>query len=116
MILIDVSLDHAGLIYRCNVEGHADTGPKGSDLVCAAVSVLARTALMVLSDAEGIMVRGKAPERGLFRMEVEYLAEKRDFYSGISCFLLEGFDSISKEYPDNCIVRKHTERRQQNGS
>jgi uncharacterized protein YsxB (DUF464 family) len=49
MIGIDAAFDKAGLLRFCEVRGHAMAGPAGYDLVCAAVSVLIRTAFRVLS-------------------------------------------------------------------
>lgn len=88
----------------CRVRGHAGAGPKGGDIVCAAVSVLTRTALRVLSRGEGITVRGTAPERGLVGMEIEYTGQGREFLSAVGAFLLEGLESVAGEYPDYCSI------------
>jgi uncharacterized protein YsxB (DUF464 family) len=110
MIRIDAALDELGLLRSCGVEGHAGAGPKGGDIVCAAVSVLIRTALGVLSQREGITVRGEAPERGIIRMEFDYTGEGREFLSAAGTFLLEGLKSVSEEYPDYCTVHIHQNR------
>ncbi|MDR3333527.1 MAG: ribosomal-processing cysteine protease Prp [Treponema sp.] len=104
MIAIDVAVDEAGLLRSCAVTGHAKAGPKGGDIVCAAVSVLIRTALKTLSGREGIMVRGDAPERGVFWMEMDYTQEGRDFLFAVGAFLTEGLESVSVEYPDYCTI------------
>ncbi len=44
----------AELILGFDVQGHADSGPHGQDLVCAAVSVLVQTALKSLVEVAGI--------------------------------------------------------------
>ncbi|MFQ3547263.1 MAG: ribosomal-processing cysteine protease Prp [Termitinemataceae bacterium] len=111
MLTIDVVLDSDGLLQACGISGHANAGPKGADIVCAAVSILARTALKTLSGKKGIVVQGKAPKRGAFSMEVRYTEDATAFVSGVTEFLLEGFGSISKEYPDHCMVHITTERR-----
>jgi len=64
MIVADVSLDDSGIIRSCSIEGHAGAGPFGGDIVCAAVSVLARTALKALSEAEGVAVSAAASRSG----------------------------------------------------
>jgi uncharacterized protein YsxB (DUF464 family) len=104
VISIDAALDEAGLLRSCRVRGHAGAGPKGGDIVCAAVSVLTRTALRVLSQGEGITVRGEAPERGLVRMEIEYTGQGKEFLSAAGAFLLEGLKSVAGEYPDYCRI------------
>ena len=52
------------------------------------------------------LVQGEVPDRGEFRMEVDYSAfyGSTDFISGGGAFLKEGLISVSKEYPDFCIV------------
>jgi uncharacterized protein YsxB (DUF464 family) len=104
MIRIEVAVDQAGLLVSCKVTGHAEAGPKGSDVVCAAVSVLTRTAFRTLSDRGGITLRGGAPERGVFWMETGCSDEGRAFLSGAGAFLIEGLKSVSDSYPDYCVM------------
>ena len=47
--------DHGG-IYRVRVVGHAESGPKGADIVCAAVSSLVLAYASYVQDAEGVTV------------------------------------------------------------
>ena len=82
----------------------AGAGAKGSDIVCAAVSVLTKTLVRVLSDREDIKIRGDIPERGNFFVEVDYTPEGRDFLAGASCFLVDGLLSVQAEFPGNCKV------------
>jgi uncharacterized protein YsxB (DUF464 family) len=111
MIRIDAALDEAGLLLSCEVTGHAGAGPKGGDVVCAAVSVLTRTAFRTLSGREGVTLRGGAPERGIFRMETDYSGGGGGFLSGAGAFLLEGFASVAELYPEFCRLNIHRERR-----
>jgi uncharacterized protein YsxB (DUF464 family) len=106
MIRISVVLDKTGLLSRCEVRGHAEAGPKGGDIVCAAVSVLTRTALAILQAREDIKVRGEAPERGVFFLETEAPeGPGRDFLAAAGAFLLEGLGSVAREYPKNCLLQ-----------
>ncbi|MFP3091311.1 ribosomal-processing cysteine protease Prp [Treponema sp. TIM-1] len=113
MITIDVVLDVAGILKSCKVTGHAGAGPKGYDIVCAAVSILTKTALKTLTGREGIIVRVPAgvPERGRFGMETDYTGNGRDFLAAAGAFLLEGLVSVSEAYPDYCTMNIHNERR-----
>ncbi|MDR2758940.1 MAG: ribosomal-processing cysteine protease Prp [Spirochaetaceae bacterium] len=113
MITIDVVLDVEGLLKSCKVTGHAGAGPKGSDIVCAAVSILTKTALKTLTGREGIIVRVPAgvPERGRFGMETDYTGKGRDFLAAAGAFLTEGLVSVSEAYPGYCIMNIHKERR-----
>ncbi|MDR0443891.1 MAG: ribosomal-processing cysteine protease Prp [Treponema sp.] len=114
---MEAVLDDDGVLRACKASGHAGAGKKGTDIVCAAVSVLMRTALGVLSGREGVVVRGGAPEPGSLWMEADYTAEgsnalhSREFLSATGVFLLEGLKSVAQEYPENCRVIIRTLRR-----
>ena len=102
MIDIEAVLDENGILRSCRAGGHAGAGKTGSDIVCAAVSVLMRTAVRALSDRKGITVRYEAPEPGLLFLEADYKAEGRDFLFAVGVFLIEGLASVAEEYPNNC--------------
>ncbi|MDR0585281.1 MAG: ribosomal-processing cysteine protease Prp [Treponema sp.] len=111
MIEIEVVVDQEGVLRDCRVLGHAGAGKAGADIVCAAVSVLMRSALKALSGRKGIRVRGGAPEPGFLWMEADYTAEGREFLSAAGVFLTEGLGSVAEEFPDYCRLNIHTERR-----
>ena len=110
MIGIDVVLDGNGILCSCTVTGHANAGKTGTDIVCAAVSVLTRTLARVLSNRKGIIIRSSAPEPGRLRLEIEYTAEGRNFLSAAGEFLVTGLASVADEFPGNCTLNI-TERR-----
>jgi uncharacterized protein YsxB (DUF464 family) len=114
MVKVELVLDDTGLLRSCGVRGHAGAGERGYDIVCAAVSVLVNTAFRVLSNREGITVRGEAPERGEFWLETECTAEGREFLAAAGAFLREGLLSVSEEFPEFCQVI--IKRRNENGS
>ena len=112
MITIAVVLDESGLLKSCDIRGHGGAGKRGNDIVCAAVSVLARTAQAALSRREGISVRSEAPERGEFSLETKAETKAgRDFLAGAGAFLVEGLASVAGEYPKNCSMTVTKERR-----
>ena len=102
MIEVEAVLDENDILRSCGVSGHAGAGPQGADIVCAAVSVLARTAVRVLSDREGIVIRCDAPEPGFLFLEADYTVDGRDFLAAAGIFLIEGFASVAEEYPQYC--------------
>ena len=114
MIQVEIVLDEAGLLRSCQVRGHAGAGKKGSDIVCAAVSVLTRTIVRVLSGRKGINVRGSIPGQGNFHLEADYTEEGREFLASTGAFLYEGLLSVAEEFPENCTVS--IERRNYNGT
>ena len=104
MIQAELVLDEAGLLRSCRVQGHAGAGLRGEDIVCAAVSVLTRTIVRVLSGRKGVTIRGSIPEQGNFMMEADYSPEAREFLDAAGSFLIEGLMSVSAEFPDYCRV------------
>jgi uncharacterized protein YsxB (DUF464 family) len=111
LIEIEAVLDDDGVLKSAKAEGHAGAGKTGNDIVCAAVSVLMRTAYTTLLNREGITVRCSAPEPGLMSLQTGYEAEGKDFLFACGAFLVEGLKSIALEYPDNCKLNIRVERR-----
>ena len=102
MIEIEAVLDGDGALRSCEAQGHAGAGPTGTDIVCAAVSVLMRTAVRALSGREGITIRCEAPEPGFLNLEADYTAEGRELLFAAGVFLTEGLASVAEEYPQCC--------------
>ena len=102
MIEIEAVLDESGILRSCTASGHAGAGKTGTDIVCAAVSVLLRTAICTLSGRKGITVRCDAPDEGFIKLEADYTAEGKDFLFAAGIFLTEGLASVAEEYPQNC--------------
>jgi len=111
MIGIDIIVDETGNLRSCRAAGHAGAGETGADIVCAAVSVLMRSIVRVLSKRKGITIRSGAPEPGRLWLEIDYTAEGSDFLSAAGEFLITGLRSVAEEYPANCKVTIATERR-----
>jgi hypothetical protein len=109
MIEIEAKLDTDGILKYCKAVGHAGAGKAGTDIVCAAVSVLLRTAFAALSSRNGITINSEAPEKGQFWLEVDYEAEGKDFLYAAGEFLIIGLHSIEQEYPKNCKLVVRTE-------
>ena len=110
MISIEAALEDDGTLISCEAEGHAGSGKKGSDIVCASVSVLMNTAYAVLSGRKGITLSGEAPKAGQLWLEVKYEAEEKDFLFAIGVFLINGLSSIANEYPKRCKLNIVTRR------
>jgi len=97
-------MDDDGILRACKALGHAGAGKAGTDIVCAAVSVLMRTALSTLSNRRGITIRGGAPEKGQMWLEADYEAAGKDFLFAAGAFLIEGLKSVAQEFPKNCKI------------
>jgi uncharacterized protein YsxB (DUF464 family) len=104
MVEIDAVLDSGGVLRSCRASGHSGFAPTGSDIVCAAVSVLMRTAVRTLGERKGITLRCDAPQPGFLFLEADYAAEGKDFLFAAGVFLLEGLKSVAQEYPEHCTL------------
>ena len=109
MVEVEAVIDSGGILKSCKASGHAGAGKIGADIVCAAITVLLRTALSTLSDRKGITVKGDAPQPGELWLETDYSAEGRDFLFAAGTFLIDGLKSVAQEYPKNCKLVIRTE-------
>jgi uncharacterized protein YsxB (DUF464 family) len=109
MIRIELSFNKRDLLKSCRVSGHSDAAPKGEDIVCAAVSVLTRTAYSVLSKRKELKIRASAPKRGEFQMEIDDAGTDEAFLFAVGTYLQEGLQSVSAEFPhyvEVCIEKE----------
>jgi uncharacterized protein YsxB (DUF464 family) len=99
-------LDHGGALRGFSVSGHAGSGPRGEDLVCAAVTVLFRTAARLLRLQGDIRIRGGASENGRMELQIEELpAPRRQWLIGLSDFLIRGARDLQEENPKAIALR-----------
>lgn len=54
MVRVEIVRDPSGAIRSFRASGHADYGEHGQDIVCAAVSVLTKTAVLALNEQAGV--------------------------------------------------------------
>ena len=74
--------------------------------MCAAVSVLFRTAARVLQLQPDVRVRGSASENGRMELQIEELpAARRRWLSGLSDFLIRGTRDLQEENPKAIALR-----------
>ncbi len=100
MIKATLVLDPEGHPLSFDAEGHSAEGKPGSNLVCAAFSILARGAFESLEGLPGMLLEGSAPERGSLRFVVRHLpSEAGERAAGIALFLRAGISSLEREYP-----------------
>jgi uncharacterized protein len=100
VIAAKLVLDADGRIALFEAEGHSKKGPIGGDIVCAAFSVLSRSAYEALAGLPGIEMEGLAPSRGRLRFAVKSIApESGERAAGIADFLLAGISGLEREYP-----------------
>ncbi len=90
-----------GLVTGFSMSGHADSAPKGSDVVCAAVSSAAYMTVNTITDVAGAKA---IPISGDGHMKL-VLSEKDAIHSQE---ILKGFEmhirSLSKQYPHSIKI------------
>ena len=107
MTVVTLSYGRNGAIKKCQANGHAGFSWKGSDIVCAAVTVLLRTAMQVLSHNENVVLMSDASARGALSFSVEAKSESPVTETQLVCigdFLRTGFKALTKEFPENVIL------------
>ena len=80
--------------------GHADAGDRGYDIICAAFSVLVRTAYETLKALPGLELKGSAAERGNLSFRVLKGADSAERAAGVADFLVVGIGGLARDYPD----------------
>lgn len=101
-----------GRLCSCKAEGHSEYAEKGSDIVCAAISILMRTSLQILSETDGIQIENVETLRGTISFSVKQIKSGLDIHAKLEYagdFLEKGFSSLAKEYPANITLYKQTE-------
>jgi len=99
-----LSLDADGAVAAFSASGHADRGGRGTDIVCAAFTVLARTAYRSLEGLAGIELQGEAREPGSLSFSVRRPARDTETARGIAVFFETGLGDLAREYPDAVAV------------
>ena len=109
MTLVTFSYGKDGVIKECKANGHAGFSKKGSDIVCAAVTILFRTAIQVISQIEGVGCKADISSRGNLAFRVDLNNRKQAAVIRLCCamdFLRVGIESLTREYPENVQMRE----------
>jgi len=105
MIDVETVLDGRGIVATVSAKGHSGTGAKGENVLCAAVSVLLRTAYETLASADGIAITGTAGRPGDFSFSVRSVDDEISSWArGVTDSLLTGLSSLDREYPGELTI------------
>ena len=106
MILVTVVTDGCGKMRSVTVDGHAFGLHKEGNVVCAAVTVLVRTAARLLEADPGVCVSGGPGGRGKFKLIVESADEgKTELVKAVGDFLVQGMRDLQAEFPGDCTLK-----------
>ena len=111
MIEVVVRIGSDGLMNRVRAQGHSGLGIAGTDVVCAAVTALLRTAARVLESDSLVQVDGAASRRGDLEFEVREVPDsRRQWFRGVQDSLLFGIADIAAEEPGHCSLTTEQQR------
>jgi len=100
-----IVLEPEGLLKRLTVTGHAGSGRKGNDPVCAAVSMLVRTAVRTVEGHAGLDVRYSAGKPGETDLTIGNIPDgERSWLAGVTDMILRGFKDLEMDAPDTIEV------------
>lgn len=89
-----------------DVSGHAQSAPKGEDLICAAASTLAFTAEAALQDEAERFYPRVVRKPGEVRISCEPTAGARKACRRLLDTLWFGFELLAREYPEYVKAEK----------
>ena len=88
-------------------QGHSKLGKAGENIVCAAATVLIRTAARLLESDKEVEISGGADKRGSLDFVVETIGNgKSGYVKTVGEFLLQGLSDLQREYPRECALKR----------
>jgi|SRR5699024_1099420 len=111
MVSINIYRDKYDDIVRYSVEGHANYGPYGEDIVCAAISILSHTTLLSLIKLgkinEGSLDYVSDEEKGYFDIKLPKKLDEEN-YKRVQIILRTfeiGVKSLLEAYPNHITLK-----------
>ena len=105
MISVSISLDKHGIVSSLAASGHAVSGEPGYNIICAAFTVLTRTAARLFESENGIDFTGDAVTPGDMGFCINGVnPDKLNWAKGVTDFLLIGIKDLETEFPDECSL------------
>jgi hypothetical protein len=109
VIRVTVETGADGVPRSVSADGHSLAFEIGQNIVCAAATVLLRTAARLLEATDGIEVTGGAGERGRLAFSVAVLDESRIGYAkAVGDYLIQGMSDLEREFPGECALARKT--------
>ncbi len=88
-------------------EGHAGNVIAGNNIICAASTVLLRSAYRALSLKSGIKTDITAEIEGeLYFRIIDYRVDHAEWLKGITDYLITGLKDLESEFPDSVRIVK----------
>ncbi len=106
MIRLEVTLS-GSVLASVHASGHASgKSESGGNIVCAAVTMLLRTAAQLLEREASINIQGESKEPGSMDLEIVSVSpERRSWFEGITDYVVFGLQTLEREYPDKLYLQ-----------
>ncbi len=107
MIRIVLTFGDSGLLKTLTSQGHANRTAGLPSEVCAAVSVLLRTAARLFSHTKGMTAVGKAENEGHLELIVKDVSPRlHEWFMGAVDLLVLGLRDLEEEYPGSLQIQR----------
>ena len=103
--MINVCVNSTDSTFEIKVEGHAQAAPKGEDLICAAATILVRTASAILQESSKDITEIDISD-GKARIK---LTEYDPVAVVEMSVIVKGFVLLMQEYPEYITIFTETE-------
>lgn len=108
-VVIAISLDADGVLRRVQADGHAGSAAAGTNIVCAAITILLRSVYDSWVRYPGIRLEGRAPAAGSLGFSLKsFDPAQASALRAVTELLLTGLGSLQREYPDVLTLRIET--------
>ena len=105
MIRVTVKTDEHGVLREVKATGHSAAFEKGENIVCAAATILLRTAGRLLETSPGIRISGRSELRGELEFSVDVISEEQqDYVKAVGDYLMRGISDLQEEFPGECVL------------
>lgn len=102
MVHLRVTRSSDGCLSALVMTGHVSAagGPRGANLICAAVTGLVRSCAEAIAVADGIVADGAAEREGELHVTVRAVESgRRDWLKGVTDVLLSGLRRMAADAP-----------------
>ncbi len=101
VLKVSASIGDKGFLRELKASGHAGTETAGENIVCAAATVLIRTAVRLLDSDSSVKVFCTAEKRGKIIFVLETVPDdKKEWVKGVTDCLVLGLKELADEFPD----------------
>ena len=105
ILKIDICLNSNNIIKYVKAEGHAGDRTAGENIICAAVSVLLRSAYRAIVKNSHVEACITARNEGsLYFRVIQYQDSQIEWLKGITDYLVTGIKDIETESPDSIKI------------